>query len=250
MNPNSIQVIERAFLVLEEIAKSPNVPHTISQLSAKTGLKVPTVSRIVRTMNHLGYLEFIGRKNGYRLGHKTVELSRFYRDGNPLRRVAAPLLRDFREKFGEYICVSVLLDAKRHIVCMELGTHMVQVSNRLYPEVEELCRTVSGRVLLAGMPPAWQEHFYDRFGPPGESWPAIDSCETFLRELEWIRKQPALIEISGEAAMIALPIRQGNQTFAALGCFLPEYRFQDDRRHSILTTLKEIATRIGNSSLL
>lgn len=250
MNPNSIQVIERAFLVLEEIAKSPNVPHTISQLSAKTGLKVPTVSRIVRTMNHLGYLEFIGRKNGYRLGHKTVELSRFYRDGNPLRRVAAPLLRDFREKFGEYICVSVLLDAKRHIVCMELGTHMVQVSNRLYPEVEELCRTVSGRVLLAGMPPAWQEHFYDRFGPPGESWPAIDSCETFLRELERIRKQPAMIEISGEAAMIALPIRQGNQTFAALGCFLPEYRFQDDRRHSILTTLKEIATRIGNSSLL
>ena len=87
---NSIQVLERAFLILEEIAKSPNTAHTVSQLSGKTGLKVPTVSKIVRTMNSLGYLEFAGRRCGYLLGHKTVELSRFYHDVNPLRR-AAPL---------------------------------------------------------------------------------------------------------------------------------------------------------------
>ena len=44
---NSIQVLERAFLLLEEIAGSPNVPHKVSHLAGKTGLKVPTVSKIV-----------------------------------------------------------------------------------------------------------------------------------------------------------------------------------------------------------
>lgn len=250
MEPDSIQVLERAFLILEEIAKSPNMPHAISELSQKTGLKVPTVSRIVRTMNHLGYLEFAGRKSGYLLGRKTVELSHFYCDSNLLRRVATPLLRAFREQFGEYVCVSTLLGTKCRIVCLELGTHMVQVSNRLYPEEENLCQTVSGRVLLAGMPPLWQERFFDRFGLPGELWPEIDCRETFLKELRQIQDQPMLLEIARDTALIAFPVRQGRQTIAALGCFLPEYRFRDERRSRIMAVLGEMATRIGESHLL
>lgn len=247
---NSIQVLERAFLILEEIAKSPNTAHTVSQLSGKTGLKVPTVSKIVRTMNSLGYLEFAGRRCGYLLGHKTVELSRFYHDGNPLRRAAAPLLREFKEQFGEYICVSVLLNGKRHLVCAELGTHMVQISSRLYPEVENPCQTVSGRILLSGLPPALQEKFYDRSGLPGSIWPEVKNRTDFLRELKRIQKLPFLIECPGEAGMAACPVRQGRQVIAALGCFLPEYRFRGERRLAILDAMTGIASRISESILL
>ena len=85
-------------------------------------------------MNLLGYLEFAGRRCGHLLGHKTVELSRFYHDNKPLRRDPAPLLYEFREEFGEYICISVLLNGKRHIVCSKPGSRIVPVSGRSYPE--------------------------------------------------------------------------------------------------------------------
>ena len=248
---NSIQVLERAFLLLEEIAKSPNVPHTVSLLAEKTGLKVPTVSKIIRTMNKLGYLEFAGRKCGYLLGHKTVGLSRFYHDNNPLRKAATPLLHEFREQFGEYICVSVLLNAKRHIVCLELGSQMVPASKRLYPEVENPCQTVSGRILLSALSHPLQEKYFDRFGIPGQAWPSVKSREDFLKELKQIRKQPFLIDRSRKTKrMIACPIFQDRQIIAALGCFLPESHFRGKRQQEILNAMTKIAAGIGGSVLL
>lgn len=250
MIKNSIQVLERAFLLLEEIARSPNVPHKVSHLAEKTGLKVPTVSKIVRTMNALGYLEFAGRKCGYLLGHKTVGLSRFYHDNNPLRRAAAPLLHRFREQFGEYICISVLLNGKRHIVCRELGSQIIPVPGRLFPEVENPCRTVSGRILLSGLSRILQEKYFDRCGVPGPFWPEVENRKIFLKELRRIRNQPFLTEYSRGAAIAACPVVQGRQIIAALGCFLPESHFQGEKRTAILNAMTEIAGRIGESVLL
>lgn len=246
----TIQVIERMFRILELVAAEPNSPHTVSKLSEKTGLKVPTVSKIVRTMNQLGYLESAGRKEGYLLGKKTANLGRFYRDRNPLRRTATPFLRDFRERFGEYICVSLLQDAKRYIAACEISTHTVQVSCRLYPEVENPFRSVSGRVLMAGLPREQRERCFDRNGPPGKSWEAVKTKEEFFRELDRIAGLGHLLEIEAEAAAISFPIRRDGETIAALGVYVPEYRFQGERRQAILDAMAAISTGIARSGLL
>lgn len=245
-----IQVIERAFQILELIAAEPNSAHTVSELAGRTGLKVPTVSKIIRTMNLLGYLEFAGRKEGYLLGKKTANLGRFYRDRNPLRRVAMPFLLDFRNRFGEYICVSVLQDAKRYIAACEISTHTVQVSCRLYPEVENPCRSVSGRVLMAGLPRDRRERCFERNGPPGKLWEAVENKEDFFRELDRIAGLDYLLEIESEAAAISFPIRRDGDVIAALGVYVPEYRFQEERRQAILDAMAAISAGIARSGLL
>jgi len=245
-----IQVIERAFQILELIAAEPNSAHTVSELAERTGLKVPTVSKIIRTMNLLGYLEFAGRKEGYLLGKKAANLGRFYRDRNPLRRVAMPFLRDFRGRFGEYICVSVLQDAKRYIAACEISTHTVQVSSRLYPEVENPCRSVSGRVLMAALPLEQRERCFERNGPPGKLWEAAGTREEFLRELDRIAGLDYLLEIESEAAAISFPVRRDGEVIAALGVYVPEYRFQGERRQAILDAMAAISTGIARSGLL
>ncbi len=245
-----IQVIERAFRILERIAESPNSPHTISALAEATELKVPTVSKIVRTMNQLGYLEFAGRKTGYLLGKRTANLARFYQDRNPLRRAALPFLQDFRHQFGEYICVSELLDSRRHIVCCETSTHTIQVSSRLYPEVENPCRSVSGRILMAGLCREQQEKCFERNGPPEKLWKTVKNREDFQRELDVIARQEYLLETDSEVAMIACPIRLDGKTVAAVGVFVPEYRFQEERRRNILDAIRGVATGIARSGLL
>jgi len=245
-----IQVIERAFLVLEIVAADPNSPHTVSELSKRTGLRIPTVSRIIRTMSELGYLEFAGRKEGYLLGKKTADLSRLYQDRNPLRRVSLPFFRDFRDRFGEYICVSTLIDAKRHIVYRELSTKMVQITGKLYDEVENPCRSVSGRVLMAGLAREQQRKCFDRNGLPGPLWENVKNREDFFRELDRIVRLDHLIEISSEAAMIACPVKAENETIAAIGVYLPEYRFREERRQAILDAMTQISSGISRSGLL
>lgn len=247
---DKIQVIERAFQLLELIAASPNEPHTVSELSENSGLKVPTVSKIIRTMSDLGYLEFVGRKEGYVMGKKTAALPRFYHDRNPLRRASLPFLRDFRDRFGEYICVSTLLDNKRHIVCLENSTHAVQVGGRLVPEVENPCRSVSGRILMAGLSREQQERCYERNGPPGMLWEAVRTREDFFRELERIGRMKYLLEFRSEAAMLSYPVKRGGETFAALGVYIPEYRFQGELRENIICAVEQISEGIAKSVML
>ena len=87
---DKIQVLERAFHVLEQIAQEGARPHTVGELAEESGLKVQTLSKIVRTLTLLGYLENTGRKNGYILGEKLLRLAESYRDPDMLRRLVRP----------------------------------------------------------------------------------------------------------------------------------------------------------------
>jgi len=244
---DQIQVIERTFQVLDVIASAPNDPHTISELAGKTGLKVSTVSRIVRTLAVLGHLESGGRKTGYVMGRRFVNLTHLYRDTNPLRTAAEPYLKAFREEFGEYICVSHLTGGKRHIAAFELSTHTVQISGRLYPEIENPYRSVSGRILLSGLSPADRERCYHINGIPGKLWEKIRSEDEFIRELDRIAGLEYLSEIEDEIAMLAFPVRKDGSVSAAVGVFLPEYRFQGKRREDLLNAIRKIVSGIEKS---
>ena len=114
---DKIQVLERAFHVLELVAQDTERPHTVGELAELSGLKVQTLSKIVRTMTQLGYLENTGRKKGYVIGEKLLRLSETYRDLDALRRLVRPHLRIYAEQIGEYICFSVLRGYYKRIVC-------------------------------------------------------------------------------------------------------------------------------------
>lgn len=112
-----IQVIERAFKILEGIALDTSRPRTVGELAKETGLKIQTLSKIVRTMTVLGYLENVGRKSGYVLGEKFLQLSGGYREFDDLRPLVQPYLKKYAETVGEYISFSVLRGYYKHIVC-------------------------------------------------------------------------------------------------------------------------------------
>ncbi len=244
---DNIQVLERAFGILELVAEDPDIPHTISGLAERTGLKVPTVSRIVRTMTSLGYLEQVGRKTGYVLGQKTAGLSSRYRYVDPLRKVAEPLLKDFREEFGEYICLSVLRNNRRYLVCVEKSTQTIRVSSGLLPEVECPYDSVSGRVLIAGLSKDGQDQCYAYNGIPGNMWPAVSNRAEYTAELNRISRLEYLLDFGNDLAMLAFPVKKDGKTVAALGAFLPMYRFTDQRKSHIIDFMREMARKISKS---
>lgn len=247
MKPNEeIQVLKRAFSILEYIAENPCQPHRISELSEISGLNKNTVSKIVRTLNQFGYLENIGRKSGYVLGQGIYGLSRNRRqDANILRRIATPWLIKFEQEFNEYICISVLLSTKRHIVTLQHGSNETE-----YPlmaaKIESPYETVSGRVLLSGLSRAQQKNWLKKNGFPGESWNNIRTEEAFLNELEKISRAEYLQSKRENLVCIAVPVRQyDGKIFASLGCYVELSRYNETLKTRIVAAMKETAAHIA-----
>lgn len=75
----SIRSIERAMLVLQELNRQPYT--SIAQLHAATRLPKPTLVRILKTLEGLGYVENDTRLGGYQItGHVVSLSSGFHKD--------------------------------------------------------------------------------------------------------------------------------------------------------------------------
>ncbi|MFZ2656599.1 MAG: helix-turn-helix domain-containing protein [Victivallales bacterium] len=243
---NNIQVIERTFKILEIVSDARETTSKISELSEKTGLKVPTVSRIVRTLSYLGYMESVGRKKGYTLGNRLVELSRNYKCINPLRNISVPLLQKFRNQIGEFICVSVLKNNQRHVIHIEEPTHTIQVTHVL-PEIEGPYQSVGGRILMSGLSRKQQEKCFEYNGLPGKAWDAVTDLETFYSELDKISQKKYLLEYANGTARVAMAIKSNGETCAAVGSYIPTYRFVGEYKGKVLRALEKISSEISEA---
>ena len=241
---NNIQVVERALTLLELVGERPREPHPLHALAAASGLKIPTASRIVRTLTNLGYLEQAGRKQGYTLGRKAYELTENSAYSPALIEAALPAMKAFAEQTGEYICLSVLEGDSRVILHNIMSTHPVQVMTGAFPRRETPYRSVSGRLLLAHLPQEKQNAFLLRNGPPGEEWKEMESEGQLKRTLAGIAQQALLEEKRKEITALAVPVFHKGRVVAAVGSFIPEYRFRKRHKQTILDLLSALPEKI------
>lgn len=75
----SIRSIERGLMVLLELNQQPI--NTIAQLHARTGLPKPTLVRILKTLEEVGYVENDSRQGGYQVSAMVTSLSSGYHKG-------------------------------------------------------------------------------------------------------------------------------------------------------------------------
>lgn len=239
---DNIQVIERAFRLLELTAESPG-PHTLGELAERSNLKPPTAARIIHTLTSLGYLEQLGRKTGYVLGGMAFELVRDRNCRSPLVRASEHPLEEYSAATGEYVCLSVMRDGKRVILRSIQSTNPIQIHAARIVREETPYRSQSGRLLLAVLPESEQRKFYRLHGQPGELWPEADTEERFLSTLAGIRRAGELTCITADLASLALPVVLNNHVIAAVGTFVPAYRFTGEHE----TTVRKELVRLSRS---
>src|SRR5689334_15627105 len=86
-----IQSLERAFAILEEVARSRD-GITLAELSKRTGLHNSTAFHLVKTLAALGYVEQIRDSKRYRIGRHLFTLAAGALDEIALVRLATPVL--------------------------------------------------------------------------------------------------------------------------------------------------------------
>lgn len=238
-----IQVLERAFDILEYLALDPSREHYLSEIADRFGLNHSTCANIMKTLVTRGYVDQIGKKKGYKLGSQIAKLTHFHGQFEPLIRVAKGAMHTFTVKSKEGIILAVLNENLRIVIHDEPAENELQVKVQ---KEKEAYTTSTGRLLLAYESEERIEKFVGQYGlPESNQWPEIEDIEDLKTELARIRKKQISIQESpNHITGIAVPILKNEHIQAALGIYLPTSRYQGKVPEKLQEALSDLALQI------
>lgn len=157
-NADFVQSLERGLWVIKSFTRErPSL--TLTEIADQTGLTRAAARRFLLTLRDLGYVESDGRR--FSLRPRVLELGYSYLSSLPVWDVARPHLEELADQVRETTSASVLdgtdivfvarVETKR-IMSMTLG-----VGSRL-----PAWATAMGRVLLADLPPARLDEYFQK----------------------------------------------------------------------------------------
>ena len=143
-----IQVLNKAFRLLEYMAKEPDRPHPLGELAEKIGASPAACSHLVKTIQFNGYLEQTEKRGGYTLGPMAYYLGRHggYREDLIVR--IRPCVQKLSEETGETALFARLNFTKKYVLCSCQTKNPIHVDDSLL-YLDTIYETASGRVLLA-----------------------------------------------------------------------------------------------------
>src|SRR5687768_17029136 len=159
-----VQSLERAFELLEAMADAGGVIG-LSRLAQESGLAMPTIHRLVRTLVDLGYVRQEPSRQ-YALGPRLIRLG----DGASrlLGTWSRPYLSRLVDALGESANLA-MLDGDRvvyvaHVQSTRSMRMFTEVGRRVYPHC-----TAVGKALLAHLPPSDVHALLGRTGMPAQT---------------------------------------------------------------------------------
>ncbi|CUR58423.1 Transcriptional regulator, IclR family [metagenome] len=242
----SIQSIGRAFAVLEAMAAAGGID-SISSLSERLSLPLPTIHRLLRTLVELGYARQEPSRM-YALGPRLVNLGEA---SNRLTQAwAGPPLRALADEVGETASFAVLDGVAVVFGAQASGRHSMQMVNEVGRRLGIHC-TAAGKAILAGMPPEQAARLVATADMRAYTDRTITSVDALMHEVEASRERGYALEMGEQevgvsAVAVALPgdIRRGAVIISG-----PSARMGDDtvRRFVplLLNTAKELAVELA-----
>ena len=235
-----IQVLDRAFEVLDYLATTDGNMAGLSQIESACGIQKTTLSNILKTMENAGYIAHPQKRKGYRLGYKFYLLAGPDFAFKKIERIAADEMKRLHDIFSETVVLAAEHKGKRVILkvleCSEGISARISHSSDIY-------QSATGRVILANYPEARIRAIASSIGlPEPTSWHGILSADDLLKELAIIRKDGFSISSDHpDVKGIAVPILVGKSPVASIGVCLPKFRCTTGRIDLIRDVLGECA---------
>jgi IclR family acetate operon transcriptional repressor len=233
-----VQSIERAFDLLEMLADADGALG-LSELATASGLPLPTVHRLMRTMVNRGYVRQEASRR-YTLGSRLIRL------GETSSRMLGTWLRPFLAQLvqltGETANLAMLDGDEVVYMAQVPSPHQM----RMFTEPGRRVRphsTAVGKALLAQLPPADARAVLERSGMPAATPTTITDPDVLLAHLEVIRKQGYAVdegeqEVGVRCFAVAVPDAPAALAISISG---PQTRMTDDAAARIVPALTRIA---------
>ena len=240
-----IQSLQRAFDVLELISSRPDEPRALGDIAQEAGLHPATCSHLVNTMVERGYLQQAGPRKGYQLGPMAYYLVRNGAFRGDLIARAEPLLRQAAEALEEWVVLAAMAGTRRMVL---LEVNAARGSVRLHRQAVRLAEhaynAASTWIFLAHMEPAEKARFIERHGLPA----GHNTIASLDERLEEVRETGYAIytDRAGEVAKVSFPVAEEGGVTAAVGVYLPAFRFKEDHRSRILELTARLAEQVSS----
>lgn len=241
-----IKVLHKVFDILEFLAETPERPRALTEIAGHLGQHPATCANILKTMVSRHYVEQIAPKKGYLLGPALFQISRQAPYRKDLIAAAEPLMAELAKTVNETVLLITLRLGRRFILSQINGQQQIQVGPQALIQ-DTIYETATGRLLLAYLPEQELEKIVTEHGLPGSQWLEAGNPAAFKKTLADIRKTGRVYHApSNEVVGLAFPVRDHrNEVTAALGLFLPRFRFKGAHRQKVLSGLRQTATAIS-----
>jgi len=230
---------------MEYIAEEPERPRLLGEIADRFRLNHATCANILKTLVKRNYIDQKAPRKGYTLGPMAYFLAR----KGPYRRDIVEQAEGPVEKLAsqiqETVIVATLKEGRRFILVQVEEDRTFRIRPELF-YLENVYSTATGRLLLAYESGEALNRFVSIQGLPAGEWPEAGGKKKLEEECARIRGEGKVdIKAGSELRALALPIRENDAVLAALGVYLPEYRFSGRHKQRVLKGMKQTAEEIS-----
>ncbi|MGA2010246.1 MAG: IclR family transcriptional regulator [Solirubrobacteraceae bacterium] len=245
--PGNIQSIERAAGILRLLSGRARRLGVVD-IAGELGLPKGTVHGLLRTLQHVGFVEQDAETGKYQLGAALLHMGSSYLDGNELRTRALNWSDSLATRTREAVRIGILHEHQvlvvHHVFRPDDSLQTLEVGTLLPAHA-----TAVGKVLLAHHPYLTAELVKD--GLHAYTDATITDPERLERELARVRSQGWASDIGelvpGQVAYAAPIIDRRGSTVGAMGIFGPPERLLAARqpRGELLVSVREGARAVS-----
>ncbi|WP_029090232.1 IclR family transcriptional regulator [Brevibacterium album] len=199
--------IRNATVLMDLLAQPPHL-HQLSDLAQRSGMTVPTVHRLLRSLVHAEYAEQDPATSRYGLGRAITRLAVRQLSNSPVLSALNPFLASLRDELSATIAVHVLISGEA--VCIDQVDAADRGPFRRPLRAVPALSTAAGRLLAAHQ--------------PDEAWNRIltgsgteDEAEAQSHREDW-RRSDHLTHSSadpGASDEVAVPVRAADGSVVA-----------------------------------
>ncbi len=237
-----VQSVERTFELLELLADAGGEV-ALSDLAESSGLPLPTIHRIMRTLVSAGYVRQQPSRR-YALGPRLIRLGETA--SRALGTWARPYLAELTEATGETSNMAVL-DGEQIVYVSQVPS---QHSMRMFTEVGrrvDAHATAVGKAVLAHMPEDAVAQMLSRSGMRPQTERTISTVPTMQEELTRVRELGYALddgeqEVGVRCYAVAVP---GAPAGAAISISGPEGRMTRISTKEVIPLMQRLARELG-----
>jgi IclR family acetate operon transcriptional repressor len=237
-----VQSIARVFDLLETMADLGGIA-TLSELAHRSGLPVPTIHRLVRTLVDLGYVRQEPSR-AYALAPRLVRL------GEGASRLigtwATPYLRRLVDAVGETANLA-LLDGEEVVYAAQVpGRHSMRMFTEVGRRADMHCTAV-GKAMLAAMPPDRAFEILRRSELSAQTAHTLTTMDAMQDELGRIRQNGyAMDEEEQEIGVRCVAVAIPGERARAISVSGPSTRMTESLVGAAVPALLETARAFGD----
>jgi len=246
-----IQSLERAFAILEEVARNRDGIN-LAELSKAVGLHNSTAFHLVKTMVQLGYVNQLRDSKRYRIGSRLFTLATGALEENSLLALATPVLESLTRKTGEAGHFAIRSGNDVVVIARTAGSGLLQMADRAGSQ-RPAHATALGKVLLSALS---DEQIRQVLGPdPLRKFTGktIVDRGALLREIDEVRRKGIAYddgEFDAEIRCVAVPVHDfAGRVAGAVGISGALWRLSlqalQDKAQQVREAAKLISAQLG-----